>query len=140
MSEIFVRTAVESDLGEIARLEDSARSEESLHRGSWLQAPGVAASGRTVTLVGGLGVSVLGMARAKEGDEGRWVVSLVHVEPAGRGVGIGDALITSLLDRVRGLGGRHLAGSAQPGDRALKNLYERNGMVAQTILVGRDLS
>lgn len=140
MTEIFVRAAVETDRGDIARLEDSAKSEESLHRGSWLEAPGASSSGRTVTLVGGLGGSVLGMVRAKEGDEGRWVVSLVHVEPTGRGVGIGDALITSLLDNVRGLGGRHLAASAQPGDRALKNLYERNGMVAQTILVGRDLS
>jgi hypothetical protein len=29
--------------------------------------------------------------------------------------------------------------SAMPGDRAMKNLFERHGLVAQTIIVGKKL-
>lgn len=105
-----------------------------------MEAPGVDRLGRTVTLVGGYGASVLGVVRASEGAGDRWIVTLVHVEKEGRGVGVGDALIGAMLAEVGRLGGRHLAASAQPGDRSLKNLYERNGLVARTILVGRDLA
>ena len=140
MTDIFVRPAVDGDRSDVSRLEESARAEEAHHRGSWLEAPGAVPAGQTVTVVGGLGDTILGVARAREGEDGRWVVALVHVESGGRGVGVGDALIVSLLDEVRRRGGRHLAASAQPGDRSLKNLYERHGMVARTILVGRDLT
>jgi hypothetical protein len=43
------------------------------------------------------------------------------------------------LASARAAGVRRVGGSALPGDRATKNLFERNGLVARLILVERGL-
>jgi GNAT superfamily N-acetyltransferase len=63
----------------------------------------------------------------------------VFVVPDAREIGLGDALILHLLDELHGLGVSHVSAHALPGDRAMKNLFERHGLVAQTIVVGKSL-
>jgi ribosomal protein S18 acetylase RimI-like enzyme len=62
----------------------------------------------------------------------------LHV-PAHREIGLGDALILHLIEELRSLGVAHVSAHALPGDRAMKNLFERHGLVAQTIVVGKSL-
>lgn len=139
VGEVFVRMASDADNGAIEDLARRACEEQERHRGSWVRPPGVNPDGPTISIVGGLGSTVLGVVRAREGAGGNWGIELLHVEEAGRGVGIGDALVRRLMDELRERAARSLAASAQPGDRSLKNLFERHGLVARTILVGRDL-
>ncbi|MEY4365730.1 MAG: hypothetical protein RLZZ305_1074 [Actinomycetota bacterium] len=69
------------------------------------------------------------------------VCSIVHVyvEPWARNVGVGDALMDALLREAVRCGAAAVGASALPGDRSLKNLFERNGLVAREILVERVL-
>lgn len=63
----------------------------------------------------------------------------VFVEPWARGVGVGDAMMAAVLDEAARCGAESVGGSALPGDRSMKNLFERNGLVAREILVERRL-
>jgi GNAT superfamily N-acetyltransferase len=63
----------------------------------------------------------------------------VFVMPEAREIGLGDALILHLIEELRSLGVAHVSAHALPGDRAMKNLFERHGLVAQTIVVGKSL-
>lgn len=138
-SEVFVRIANESDRESIDELVDRAREEQKRHRGSWVRPPGVSPDGAILTLVGGLGQTVLGVISAREGIGRSWGIELLHVHEDGRGVGVGDALVLALMSELRARSAQSLTGAAQPGDRSLKNLFERHGLVARTILVGREL-
>jgi GNAT superfamily N-acetyltransferase len=62
-----------------------------------------------------------------------------HVEKVFRGVGVGDHLMDAFLAAARAAGVSRVGGEALPGDRATKNLFERNGLVARLILVERNL-
>ncbi|MSO58786.1 MAG: GNAT family N-acetyltransferase [Ilumatobacteraceae bacterium] len=68
-----------------------------------------------------------------------WCISHVYVEPEARDIGTADALMHAALATLGSLAGRIYA-QALPGDRAMKNLFERHGLTARTIVVGRDLS
>ena len=59
------------------------------------------------------------------------------VAPAGRGRGIGTALVQECIDRARALGRRRLVLSTQPTMYAAQRLYERAGF---TRAPGRDWS
>jgi ribosomal protein S18 acetylase RimI-like enzyme len=63
----------------------------------------------------------------------------VYVLPDSREVGLGDALIQTLLSEMRARGVKSIEAQALPGDRGMKNLFERHGLIAQTILVGKSL-
>lgn len=139
MSELFARVAIDADGATIEELARRACVEQGRHRGSWVRPAGVDPEGDSVTLVAGYGSTVFGAVRARRGLEGTWGVELLHVEEDARGVGIGDLLVLRLMSELSSLGARSLVAAAQPGDRALKNLFERHGLVARTILVGRDL-
>lgn len=139
MDALFVREAAVSDETVIGRLEVLACAEEKIHRGSWVRPAGPAADGSVLTYVGGLGESVFGVLRVRQSVDDVWAVELLHVEEAARGVGIGDALLSRVTADLARAGAVSLTASAQPGDRSLKNLFERHGLVARTILVGRDL-
>ncbi|MBJ30841.1 MAG: hypothetical protein CL466_05405 [Acidimicrobiaceae bacterium] len=65
------------------------------------------------------------------------VVEELFVEPEARSVGVGEALIGSLLDDARDRGAAAVHSMALPGDRATKNFFESQGMVARAILVHR---
>jgi GNAT superfamily N-acetyltransferase len=68
-----------------------------------------------------------------------WSIDSVFVESASRDIGIGDALVLACISELRELNATWLQSSALPGDRAMKNLFERHGLVAQTIIVGKKL-
>lgn len=139
MDALFVRVATIADVDVVECLEADACAEEKVHRGSWVRPPGTDSEGTSRTYVGGLGETIFGAIRVRQGDDNIWGVELLHVEQGARGVGIGDALLSRVLTDLAAEGAGSLTASAQPGDRSLKNLFERHGLVAQTILVGREL-
>ena len=139
MDRVFVREGTSDDDSAIMRLSELACNEQQRLRGSWVLPPGTTPDGKCITLVGGLGDTVFGTIRVREGVDGAWGVELLHVEEPARGVGIGDALLADAMARLSADGVGSLTASAQPGDRSLKNLFERHGLVARTILVSRNL-
>ena len=66
-------------------------------------------------------------------------VESVWVTPGAREVGFGDWLLEAALNAAIGAGSRLLEGTALPGDRDLKNLFERAGIVARAITVSVQL-
>ncbi len=65
------------------------------------------------------------------------VVEELFVDPGARSVGVGEALIEALLADARSRGAVAIQSTALPGDRATKNFFESQGMVARAILVHR---
>lgn len=62
-------------------------------------------------------------------------VMQVYVHPEAREVGFGDWLLEAAIAAARSLDCTVLEGTALPGDRATKNLYERAGIKARKITV-----
>lgn len=62
-------------------------------------------------------------------------VRQVFVHPDARELGLGDALLAAALDAAKAAGCTVLEGTALPGDRETKNLYERAGIKARKIVV-----
>jgi GNAT superfamily N-acetyltransferase len=83
------------------------------------------ATGRTETLSGGTRLGVV---------EG------LFVETGARGVGVGEALMTALLDWFGERGCAAVDTVALPGDRLSKNFFESAGFKARLLVMHRDLS
>lgn len=66
-------------------------------------------------------------------------VMQVYVHPEAREVGFGDWLLDAALQYARSQGCTVLEGTALPGDRQTKNLYERAGIKARKITVSTPL-
>ena len=64
-------------------------------------------------------------------------VDQVYVSPEARELGFGDALLAAAWSRAADAGAAILEGYALPGDRHIKNLYERAGITARLITVSR---
>lgn len=139
--EIFVRRAGADDEPTWRAHREEARRESSRYRGEpWRPGDGEKDERSTLVLLAGVDETVFGSVAASDGGDTHWWIDHVFVEEAAREVGLGDALMTALIGELRSRGATRLGSSAQPGDRSLKNLFERHGLVARTILVGRDLS
>jgi GNAT superfamily N-acetyltransferase len=69
-----------------------------------------------------------GMAGGFTSEDGAELVSM-WVAPAGRGKGVGNALMTAIEDWARGTGATVLALSVVPGNDPAHNLYLRHGYV-----------
>jgi GNAT superfamily N-acetyltransferase len=67
------------------------------------------------------------------------VVTDVYVEPAARGVGLGEGLLDLAIAWAREQGCRGIDSVALPGMRATKNFFESAGLVARAIAVHRAL-
>lgn len=130
---ILVRPAQPADAGVLAAHDAASTTEASSYRGR----PEPAATG-TQALVAELDGAPVGTLTYTV-EPGTWTVVRCFVEPEFRGVGVGDALVEQFLAAARGAGAGRVAGSALPGDRATKNLFERNGLVARLILVERGI-
>lgn len=63
----------------------------------------------------------------------------VYVEPDARELGAGAGLLAAAMHAARAQGCTTIEGSALPGDRHTKNLYERAGITARRIVVSRRL-
>jgi ribosomal protein S18 acetylase RimI-like enzyme len=134
-SELFVRKAQPHDADLLVRHGQLSAEESHLYRGSVQQV----ALEVSHTWVAGWGSTVFGSLTAGETAPGHWHISLVFVEKEAREMGVGDALLQHVLAQISQDQGIWISAHAQPGDRSLKNLFERHGLVAQTITVGRSL-
>jgi GNAT superfamily N-acetyltransferase len=63
----------------------------------------------------------------------------MYVVPDAREVGVGDALVAAVRATASERGCAWLDALALPGDRALKNLYERNGLTARLLIASTRL-
>lgn len=133
--QIVVRVAVAGDKTTIARHQELAIEESAQYRGR--PSPQGNSSLAYVAIVG---ESIFGSLSVLTEEDGNAIITHVFVEAEAREIGIGDSLLSFAMHDLRSRNIRYLAASAQPGDRSLKNLFERHGLVAQTILVGRSLS
>jgi GNAT superfamily N-acetyltransferase len=66
-------------------------------------------------------------------------IRFVFVHPRARGIGVGEALVDAAVAWAHGSRCRGIDGLALPGDREVKNLYERSGLTARAIVVHRSL-
>lgn len=151
------RPAAASDVPEIARLVGLARAAMLEERGGalWLAAegrtqfdltsiPAVVGDPDHHLSVGALDGHVVGYLYADlvplaDSPRPMAVIRELYVEPEGRDVGVGEALMDRVLEwaEARDCGG--IDSFALPGNRAMKNLFERYGLVARAILVHRPL-
>lgn len=63
------------------------------------------------------------------------VARLIFVEIEARGVGVGEAMITMVMDDFRGRGIRLFDSHVSPGHRLAKNFFESNGYSARRIVM-----
>ena len=68
------------------------------------------------------------------------VVTDLYVDPAARGIGIGEAMMDLLVRWARDAGAVGIDALALPGDRHTKNFFETFGLTARAIVVHRDLT
>lgn len=66
-------------------------------------------------------------------------VMQVYVHPDAREVGFGDWMLEAALAEARARGCTTIEGTALPGDRHTKNLYERAGITARKITLAAPL-
>jgi ribosomal protein S18 acetylase RimI-like enzyme len=134
---IFVRHAGQEDATAIARHHTLSKQEAEQYRGSALATTHQIV--QTLSLVAGIGTTVMGSLVASTANTTEWSIDSVYVDSDSRDIGIGDALLLECLRELRQRNATWLQSSALPGDRAMKNLFERQGLVAQTIIVGKKL-
>ena len=132
----FVRTAVDTDASRIAAHRAASLTESDLYRGHVRNLS--SSSGGELSLVAGFGTTVMASLTARI-DETHAVIQHIFVVPESREVGLGDSLIQTLITELRARGVQLIEAQALPGDRGMKNLFERHGLIAQTIIVGKSL-
>jgi GNAT superfamily N-acetyltransferase len=66
-------------------------------------------------------------------------IGFVFVHELARGIGVGELLVDAATAWARGAGCEGIDGWALPGDREIKNLFERSGLTARGIVVHRPL-
>ncbi len=141
--EQLVRPLAQTDAAEVATLEHDARTALMEQRGGLAHLAERPAVGDWAGLVlqtdqhvwvatidevpvGYLQLQIVGAAAE---------VMQVYVHPEAREVGFGDWLLEAAMAAARSLDCTVLEGTALPGDRATKNLYERAGIKARKITV-----
>ena len=134
---IFVRHATADDVSILLAHRELSRHEATQYRGSVLKPSGVESPG--FTFVAGVGSTVMGSLVSTPIETNGWSIEFVFVDASCREIGIGDALVIACLRELTQRNASWVQSSAMPGDRAMKNLFERHGLVAQTIIVGKRL-
>ena len=132
---ISVRLAVPEDGEHISRLSQEALEEQSNYRGAVAD---IANSPEALLAI--VEGNIFGVLSFCIEEPATAVITLVHVDNEAREVGIGDALVTGAIELFRKRKIAWVSATAQPGDRSLKNLFERHGLVAQRITVGKALN
>lgn len=132
---VLVRDAGAPDAQFLEAHRDASRSEANKYRGNpELLEP---VEGPVSSLVAEIQGEVVGSCSwyVKNDDA---VIMHIYVDPDAREVGVGDSLMREFLGRAA-RSASHVRGRALPGDREMKNLFERHGLTAQVIVVGRRL-
>ena len=135
-SRIIVRFADSADI----EIVDSHRAESRIESKKYRGTPLARTGHPTWTIVAVVGSTIVGSLDVVIEPNDRAEVTHVFVLPEVREIGVGDSLMSFALTHLGKHGVTRVESSAQPGDRALKNLFERHGLVAQTIIVGKSLS
>ena len=142
-----IRRLTSDDVGEVARLEAEARSAMLSQRGGGAHLAEVPAVGDWdtlvadhnhavwVALVDDVPVGYLELLIAGDVAELRQV----YVHPQARGLGLGAELLSAAVEEGRERGCARLEGTALPGDRETKNLFERAGIKARKIVMSTTL-
>ena len=97
---------------------------------------------RRLVVLGTVDDAVVGMGLGRLDDVGDTTLGVIdgcYVEAGARGVGVGGALLGSLVTWFTTSGCRGVDISALPGDRATKNLLEASGFKARLITMHRPL-
>lgn len=151
------RGASPDDLDELAALAALAASERLTERGGpeWAARadpamvtraglePILATPGNLLVAGTFLDVTV-GVARAHSDElrDGRSVAVIdeLYVLEGARGVGVGEAMLVAIIEWAARSGCTDVEGTALPGNRDAKNLFERFGLVARAIIVRKRLA
>jgi ribosomal protein S18 acetylase RimI-like enzyme len=136
----WVRQMHDSDEAVVAGHREDALREAGRYRGRLMKPESVDSDSHGLGLVSGVGSTVMGSLVGVHRSDSEWFIVHVHVQPDARGVGLGDLMLSEFLSLIAARGATWCGAQALPGDRETKNLFERHGLVAQTIVVGRDLS
>jgi GNAT superfamily N-acetyltransferase len=140
-----VRLLAHHDCADVADLEAAARSALAEQRGGPAHLAETAPVGDWSRLVDEQRVWVATFDDLVVGylelviDNARAEVRQVYVHPEARELGFGDQLLATATAAARSAGCTVLEGTALPGDRETKNLYERAGIVARKIVVSTRL-
>lgn len=135
-----VRRADGSDVAQLERLEAEARGALVGKRGGdrWL-ADNASRAGEWISTLGEALVFVAVIDDVIVGyvvgrvDGGVGTVEEIYVHPEARDCGFGSELLNAALKGFTEAGADVVDGSALPGDRETKNLYERAGITARLI-------
>lgn len=94
---------------------------------------------RRLAVAGCFEESVVGFALASASDRARSRVQLdaIYVEPAARGVGVGDAMMAAVLAWATQEGCEGVDAPALPGNRAAKAFFEGQGFTARLLVMHR---
>jgi ribosomal protein S18 acetylase RimI-like enzyme len=150
------RPADSDDLDRVAELADQAATSLAALRGGsvWVRREArpeprrpafeaALADPEKLVVVGTIDGTVVGYGavQAEQLHDGQAlaVVTDVYVEPDARGVGVGEAVMGLLLRWAEERGCVGVDSVALPGDRATKNFFESNGLVARAITVHKQL-
>jgi len=136
---IFARVVRDIERELLKTFRDAALQESSKYRGHMDFRP-TPSSSDVVVIAGGAGSTTFGLLSMYDVGERGWFIDLLYVQPDARGVGIGSAMMEAAIAEVAQRGGRRVNAAALPGDRSTKNLFERHGLVAQMITVGKTLN
>lgn len=157
MIDPVVRRARRSDAAALAELEAEARDQVATSRGGarWLdehpaigegwpdavETHGVFVATIPTDDVVGESAPIVGYLVAELRHEvvALVVVDQVFVHPDARELGFGDELLAAAVDYGRRAGAALIEANTLPGDREIKNLYERAGITARLITVSKAL-
>jgi GNAT superfamily N-acetyltransferase len=147
----LVRRAIAHDHDELVRLFEAAGIELTGRKGAWLQeridapwadvaeAVALVLTDDWVSVVGTIDDVVVGVAvgrvRAMHRDGSVGQVEALYVEPDGRGIGVGDALLLEMMSIFKDRGCIGVDAWALPGERETKNFYEAHGFSARVLTV-----
>jgi GNAT superfamily N-acetyltransferase len=146
----IVRSATDADVQSLSDLEIEARLEiasfrghESLLNANELISPNwvsVISDHSKLVLVAESSGQIVGYANGDISVESSsCVVNHIYVDPMARQIGIGAGLITEIARLAKSRGCKTLDALALPGDRKMKNLYERVGMPARLLVASKTL-
>lgn len=143
-----VRALTADDSAAVAQLEAQARAELVHQRGGPVHLGERAAVGDWAALTRRAGCAVwvatiddlvVGYLELALRDDRTAEVRQVYVLPEARELGFGDWLLEAAMAHARSSGCTALEGTALPGDRDTKNLYERAGVTARRITLWKAL-
>ena len=143
-----VRVLTTADMVVVAELEARARADIAGQRGGAVHLLERPAVGDWSTMsdradravwVASIDDAVVGYLQLALRDDNTAEVLQTYVQPEARELGLGAGLLEAAIAHAQAAGCRAIEGTALPGDRTTKNMYERAGVTARRITVWKAL-